>query len=375
VNVRCTDEEYDVRFGRMPADEWTRVLREFDDAVIYQTREYGAERWGARNLSHVVVTRDGLPVAAAQVAEAGAPRIGLGICYVPWAPMFRPRGSGPDAGALRRILGAMREQYCNGRGLCLRFRPQACIEGETAGVFAELGYGRLASAPEHRTLLMDCSLSLDELWRGTKRTYRQHFKRAMKCGLEVVEGAGADLYGRFMALYGELKARKGFSGRVDPGGFSRVQQALPEGLKMKTTVCLRGGEAVSALVSSAIGDTAIGIFAASNPKGRETCASYLMWWRALETFKAEGRRWLDMGGIDPEAAPGPARFKSRLAGKTGHEVRHPGQFEAPGCLASRLCVGLGLRLRDALRRLAAAGRSLHARRRAESAPGGTEKRS
>jgi len=375
VNVRCTDGNYEVRFERLSAEEWARVLQEFDDAVIYQAREYGAERWGAGNLGHVVVTRDGRPVAAAQVAEAGAPRIGLGICYVPWGPMFRPRGRGPDSDALRHILGAMRERYCRRRGLCLRLRPQALMEGDAEGVFAEEGYGRLTSAPAHRTLVVDCSLSLDELWRGTKRTYRQHFRRAMKCGLEVVEGPGRDLYARFMELYGELKARKGFSGRVDPGGFKRVQQALPDGMKMKMTVCLRGGEAVSALVTSAIGDTAIGIFAASNPKGRETCASYLMWWRALEAFKAEGRRWLDMGGIDPEAAPGPARFKSRLAGKTGHEVRHPGQFEAPGGLASRLCVGLGVRLREAGRRLAAAGRSVHAWRRAEGAPGGTEKRS
>jgi len=374
VSVQRTADECEVRFGRLSAGEWALVLEAFDDAVIYQTREYGAERWGAGSLSHVVVTRDGRPVAAAQIAEAGAPRVGLGICYVPWGPMFRPRGRGPDTDALRHILGAMRERYCRRRGLCLRLRPQAVMEGDAKGVFAEEGYGRLASAPAHRTLVIDCSLPLDELWRGTKRVYRQHFRRAMKCGIEVVDGPGPDLYGRFMGLYGELKARKGFSGRVDPGGLERVQQTLPDGMKMKTTLCLHGGEAVSALVTSAIGDTAIGIFAASNPKGRETCASYLMWWRALEAFKAEGRRWLDLGGIDPEAAPGPARFKSRLAGKTGHEVRHPGQFEAPGGLASRLCVGLGLRLRDAGRRLAATAGLLKTTRRAKTAPAGTEKR-
>ena len=375
MDERRISDGYEARFGRLAADEWARVIGAFDDAVIYQTREYGAERWGARNLSHVVVTRGGEPAAAAQVAEAGAPRIGLGICYVPWGPMFRPRGRGPDTDALRRILGAMLGRYCRERGLCLRLRPQAFMEGDEEGVFAEEGYGRLASAPAHRTLVMDCSLPLEEIRRGTKRTYRQHLKRAMRCGLEVVDGSGPELYGRFMELYGELKARKGFSGRVDPAGFAHVQRALPEGMKMKTTVCLRGDEAVSALVTSAIGDTAIGIFAASSPKGRETCASYLMWWRALEAFKAEGRRWLDMGGIDPEAAPGPARFKSRLAGKTGREVRHPGQFEAAGGLASRVFVGLGSRLREALRRLASAGRRLRAKPIAGSAPGGTEKRS
>lgn len=360
---------YSVEFGRLGAEEWTRVLTRFDDAVIYQTHAYGAERWGARNLSHVVVRERGEPVAAAQVAEAGAPRLGVGACYVPWGPLHRPHGRGRDIGGLGRILTAMRERYCRDGGLCLRLRPQDDDDdGSVARVLATAGCGRVASAPVHRTLVMDLSLPLDEIRRGLKRPYAQHYRRALRSGVEVESGTGLELLGRFFELYGELKARKGFDGLVDPGVFARAQSALPEDLRMTTTVCTLHGEAVAALVTSAIGDTAIMLFAASSPAGRKTCAAYLMWWRALERFKAEGRRWLDLGGIDPELAPGPAKFKGRLAGKAGRDVRHPGQFEAPGGIASRLCVGAGIRLRGARRRLASvAGACLRAAGRARNA--------
>ncbi|MHC4249559.1 MAG: lipid II:glycine glycyltransferase FemX [Planctomycetota bacterium] len=358
MNLQGTDAEYAVEFRRLAADEWTGVLTAFDDAVIYQTRQYGAERWGARNLSHVVVRRNGGPVAAAQVAEAGAPRLGVGACYVPWGPLCRPRAKGADTEALRRILGAMRHRYAVGEGLCVRLRPQVAAADVVARVLVEEGYGRLACAPALRTLVMDLTLPLDEIWRGTKRTYRQHFRRASRGGLDVAEGSDPALYDLFIGLYDELKARKRFEGLADPRDFARIQGELPGPLRMTTTVCSCRGEPVSALVTSAIGDTAVALFAASSPKGRETCAAYLMWWRALERFKEEGRKRLDLGGIDPENAPGPARFKGRLAGKTGREVWQPGLFEAPGGLASRLCVRAGWRLRKACRRFAsAAGRA------------------
>ena len=361
--------DYSVEFGRLGAEEWTRVLAGFDDAVIYQTRAYGAERWGARNLGHVVVREGGEPVAAAQVAEVGAPRLGVGVCYVPWGPLHRPRGRGRDNDALRGILAAMRERYCRNGGLCMRLRPQS--DGDDGSVVRALtaeGFGRVASARAYRTLVMDLSLPLDEIRRGSKRPYAQHYRRAVRSGVEVESGTGADLLGRFLELYGELKARKGFDVLVDPGVFARVQSALPERLRMTTTVCMLRGEAVSALVTSAIGDTAIMLFGASSPAGRETCASYLMWWHALARFKEEGRRWLDLGGIDPENTPGPAKFKGRLAGKSGRDVRHAGQFEAPGGIASRLCVGAGLRLRGVCRRMgSAAGACLRVAGRARNA--------
>jgi len=357
VNVQRTGGGNEVEFGRLTAEEWTKVLTAFDDAVIYQTWQYGAERWGARNLSHVVARRDGEPVAAAQVAEVGAPRLGVGVCYVPWGPLFRPRGRRPDMEGLRRILDAMRNRYCSDRGLCLRLRPQAVDEGERslAGVFVDGGYGRVASAPEHRTLLVDLTLPVDEIWRGTKRVYRQHFRKAARSGVDVATGTEPEFLDRFMGLYAEMKSRKGFGACADPALFASVQQGLPDDLKMSATVCSHGGEPVSALVTSAIGDTCVMLFAASSPKGRETCAAYLMWGSALERVEEEGRRGIDLGGIDPERAPGPATFKARLAGKTGREVRHPGQFEAPGGPASRLCVGLALRLRDAVRCVASPG--------------------
>ena len=72
------------RFGIDEVDEeaWNAVLAGFDDAILYQTWRYGAERWGEGNLSHVVLERDGVPVATAQLALDRLPVLGSEVDYL-----------------------------------------------------------------------------------------------------------------------------------------------------------------------------------------------------------------------------------------------------------------------------------------------------
>jgi len=91
-------------------------------------------------------------------------------------------------------------------------------------------------------------------------------------------------------------------------------------------ICTVEGEPVAALTWTSIGNTGFPMLAATGLKGRDTFASYLLWWKMVATLKDEGCLFLDLGGINPERNPGGHIFKSGLAGKSGKDVEYIGQF-------------------------------------------------
>jgi len=353
--VQDLGQGYRVQCGTCDEAEWNPILLGFDDAVLYQTWAYGATRWGARNLGHVVVSRDGQAMAAAQVRLTRVPALGVGVAYSAWGPMCRPRGGGGDLGNYRRILRGLRQAYSRQLGLSLRLRPQDRQDGGDAEavrrLLTEEGFAHQGAVEHYQTIEMDVSGPPDRL-RGTLgRSWKQQLRRGEGEGLEIQEGTGPELYRAFLRLYAEMKERKQFVAFVDSREMESVQERLPEALKMRITLCSAGGEPVSALVYSALGDTAVGILAATGPRGRELRAGYVMWWRTVETLNRRGFRRFDLGGVDFERSPGPARFKQGLAGKSGRPVEHLGQFDAPGGALSRLCLGVGSALHSAYRRM------------------------
>ncbi len=51
--------EWRVEVDEATPENWPAMIDLFQDANIYQTWSYGQVRWGRRNLSHLVLKRDG----------------------------------------------------------------------------------------------------------------------------------------------------------------------------------------------------------------------------------------------------------------------------------------------------------------------------
>ena len=85
------------------------MLDLFGDANIYQTWAYGEVRWGRKNLSHLVLRRNGKVASIAQLRIYHPVRLGIGIAYLRWGPLFYRRGQTPDAEAASRMAQALRE--------------------------------------------------------------------------------------------------------------------------------------------------------------------------------------------------------------------------------------------------------------------------
>ena len=82
---------WQVEVDRVTDADWSPLIELFDDANLYQTAAYGGVRWGAKNLSRIVLRRDGEVRAIAQL------RIVRPLCW----RLGSPSPLGPSVGATR----------------------------------------------------------------------------------------------------------------------------------------------------------------------------------------------------------------------------------------------------------------------------------
>jgi lipid II:glycine glycyltransferase (peptidoglycan interpeptide bridge formation enzyme) len=344
---------------------WSRLLAQFSDASIYQTWSYGSIRWGRKNLNHVIIRKDGEIIGAAQVCVRKVPGLQIGVAYVPWGPLWNNRDREPDYEDFRFIVRSLAREYCERRKLVLRIDPNLFATDKNAAHIIEAeGLKPRPLVLPYRTLMVDLSSSLAEIRKRLDQKWRNQLNRAEKNGLLLVEGNSALLYRVFLDLQKQMLERKAFIPGVDYDEFRKIQEDLPESLKMHVVVAEFEGEPVAVAVASGIGDAGIYLFGATGDKGIKLKGSYLIQWRMIQWLKASGSRWYDLGGINPEKNPGVFHFKSGLS---GIDLRHLGLYESRANNASRFMLDLAETLRHHRRfRKLALGNLLKGKLRAKS---------
>jgi lipid II:glycine glycyltransferase (peptidoglycan interpeptide bridge formation enzyme) len=312
------DRAYQVEVDGVTEAQWSEGMDRFADANLYQSWSYGAARWKAENLSHLILKRDGKVVAMAQLRIVQPGNLRLGVAYLRWGPMCQLQGQELDPEIVRSMAAALREEYASKRGLYLEILPNAFSGSQRGGMFqsafAQFDSGPGISDQNYRTLVLDLSPSLDELRKKLDKKWRNQLNAAERNGLAVVESNDADGYRRFCVLYTQMWERKKFDTKVSIEEFQRIQELLSETQRMKVLICEHAGTPVAGVVCSAIGDSAIYLLGATNDEGMKVKASYLLQWTIIRLLKERNIRFYDLGGIDPEANPGVYHFKSGLSG-------------------------------------------------------------
>ena len=307
--------------------EWNALLDQFADASIYQTWAYGAVSWGERQLSHLILRREGSPVALAQLRIVRLPILRGGAAYLRWGPLCAPWQGDRDETACRAMMTALIDEYVRRRRMLLRVVPRQFQQDETSEslslMWRGLGLGLDAGFRPYRTIRVDLTPPLEVLRKQLNQKWRNQLNGAERNGLEIVEGTGDELYRQFLELYRDLMARKRFETTVDVHEFRRIQQRLPDGKKMMILIGQKDGRPVTGLVGSVVGDMGIYLLGATSDEGMKTKGSYLVQWRMMRHLKERGCRFYDLGGINPEANPGVYHFKQ---GMGGQEIRGLGRF-------------------------------------------------
>lgn len=147
-----------------------------------------------------------------------------------------------------------------------------------------------------------------------------HHRRNARKALEVIsieKREPEDSIDEWTTLYANLVARHEIRGiaRFSASSFA-LQSKVPGAVMLRAT---HEGQTVGMtwwFVSEGVGYYHLGAY---SDAGYELRASFALFWRAIELFKAEGLRWLDLGagaGVANDAQDGLSRFKSGWSNAT-----------------------------------------------------------
>jgi len=256
-----------------------------------------------------------------------------------------------DPAAATRIAQALEKEYVEKRRLFLRVLPNAFIGSPRAAAiqtaFSSFTQEPLTFENTYRTFVLDLDPKTEELRKNLDPKWRNKLSGAEKNNLTVVAGNGSKEYETFCKLYYQMRKRKTFETTVDVEDFGRIQKDLTGPHRMQILICENKRTPVAGLVVSAMGDSAIYLLGATSDDGLNTKGAYLLQWTMIQWLKANGIRWYDLGGIDPEGNPGVYTFKR---GFSGVDICQMNPFVACDSAISSAVARAGLTLKGALRR-------------------------
>ena len=360
--MKALDKNYTMETGRLEAQSWHKVMRQFEDANLYQTSSYDMVGSGSKNFSHLILRKGNEIVAAAQARLMQLPVIKTGIAYVFWGPMWRKNGNPPDPEIFRQTIRSLRNEFSMHRGLVLRIYPLTYRneEGSLESIFQEEGYhGYYDQATVKRTLLIDMRPSLEEIRSDLAQKWRNCLNRAEKNGMELNVSDADSFFDEIKPIYSEMIDRKNLDELNNLDHLQKVQKHLPPDFKMKIILCKQNDELCAGGIFSAIGSTGVYLVGATSNKGMKTNGSYMVQWAFIRWLKENGFLFYDLNGINPDSNPGTYHFKRGLAGKLGKEVEFLGKFQVSDNRLSSFVVNSGEALLPKFRKILGFIRSLH----------------
>jgi hypothetical protein len=330
---------YQAEVDTLTPEAWCREVAAFKDANLYQVWQHRASPDPAA-VSRMVVRRAGNITALAEVRLLRVPLvpfIRLGVAYALWGPLFK-RNDDIDLDDFKHAIRAMRNEYAIRRGMVLRISPRLYREADqdALSILADEGFLPVSHGRSSHSLVMDLAPDVDQIRRELDKKWRNCLSKAERAGLKVTSGTGVDMFDGFIEVYNRMLHRKQFVPSADIEKHRRLQQELPGPMKMQVVLASGDEGPCAGAIYSALGDTAVYLFGATDDSGMRTSASYLVQWRVITELKELGVARYDLNGVDPKGNPGPYHFKRGLAGSRAMEVSFAGQFQTTsGPLANR----------------------------------------
>jgi peptidoglycan pentaglycine glycine transferase (the first glycine) len=170
------------------------------------------------------------------------------------------------------------------------------------------------------TVLIDLSLSQEELLARMKQKTRYNIRLAEKKGVSLRIGTQGD-FGMLYKMYAETSVRDGFVVR-DEGYYQTVWSSF---MNSKEPTCEPliaevDGEPVAAIFVFYFAERACYVYGMSRDAHREKMPAYLLQWEAIKRAKARGCSVYDLWGApdvfdESDSMWGVYRFKEGLGGK------------------------------------------------------------
>ncbi|MDQ2103583.1 lipid II:glycine glycyltransferase FemX [Azospirillum isscasi] len=311
--------------------EWASFFARIPRSTLPQCFAYA----GAMGRTHGfvprlgLIRRDGAPIGLVQLLERRMFRL-FHQRQIHRGPLWLD-GVEPDLAtqeaAFRLLRRACPDNPLNRASLL----PELAAGPEADGMLRRCGFRRFG--PGYRTVWLDLSRGEEELRAAMARDWRQRLKGAEKAGLVIDLDWEAKNLPWLMKQEHEQALTKQF--RPMTGALAvRIRNALVkggagkgDGVLMAAALEGRSNDARSKDAKPAAsalfyihGGSATYQIGWSSDSGRKSGAMRLVLWRAALALKARGVGWLDLGGINPDSAPGVTEFKLGTGGQAVESV-------------------------------------------------------
>jgi len=221
-------------------------------------------------------------------------------------------GETPTPETAEAVFRQLRREYPNHPFSRVSLLPELPASPEMAAVLERCGFTRIA--PGYRTVWLDLSLKPEAIRARFAGPWRKGLKAAEAAGLVLdVDPAAQNLpwLMRQDQKQAEIKGYRGASGPL----IVRLRNALHKAGGVLMVSALVGKRPVAAALLFIHGQAATYQIGWSDAAGRKSNAMRLVLWRAITELQKRGVTALDLGGINPDDAPGVTEFKLGLGGE------------------------------------------------------------
>jgi len=202
---------------------------------------------------------------------------------------------------------------------CARISVGSNFAGASELSLASHGY----ATSDRTEFEVDLTADGEALWQAIKKDQRDRVRKLTQAGVGFEWTSRADAIAalstvREGALERRLEREQGFSLPSDPEYYGRLHDALLAPGAARLLIARQGGAVIAAILYATFARKAYSVFSGSTEVGYKLSAQTGLYWYAVTTFKKEGYRVLNRGGVPAAAADeshplhGIYRFKHRL---------------------------------------------------------------
>lgn len=206
-------------------------------------------------------------------------------------------------------LVALRRRWPTRPWRRVSFIPELGAGAASHALLAESGYRRVGDG--YRSILVDLPARRDVL----RATWRHDLQRAELSGMSVeIDRHGKTTLPWLLQRADLDRKLRGYRGPSAKLALQLMLAARPDGDGF-VLIASHSGERIAGILVVRHGDTATYLIGWTGAEGRRLRATHLLLWRAMNVLAADGVRRFDLGGINPEMAPGLSLFKRGLGGR------------------------------------------------------------
>lgn len=264
---------------------------------------------GNWKVERVIVREDDTVIGRSQILYRRLPKPMNALAYIPRGPIALPEKR-------ESVLEALASYARKRRGaVSLMVEPNWEEMPEVPGWRQSPNPILMA-----RTLILDLSLSEEELLSAMSKKTRQYIRKSENEGIEITTAKTLEDIARCLEIYKETAKRAEFALHDD-----EYYETIFKNLRSHCQVFMatHQGRVVAFLWLAVSAECAFELYGGMSEEGQRLRANYILKWTAIRRCKGWGVRKYDMNGLLND---GVSKFKQGFA---SHENMLAGSFEKP----------------------------------------------